>query len=222
MKKIYVLLVFVFILGFVGNPKASGQIGCEVCQAPYLCTTIMLDLICAGRVEVVLCYRCYSPNSIYWQVLEIRYLDIPYSNLTPTCEDYVWDNIRYYVLNHLQELCGYVDCAFDKTTIEFTVPLCGEMEFGPIPTNPNNMWVRKKAHPSGCDLRCKETWEVCWDSNLGKFRCRLISSQIYGGGSCLGPYPLKNLVWPIEYTHYDCIQLWLSLNCPPNPQCPFN
>jgi hypothetical protein len=221
MKKIYFVLLLTIFLGFVAGNKASGQPGCEICQAPNLCQILTFDVPCAGRVEALLCYRCEYPRIIYLNILEIRYLNIEYTNLTSQCEDYVWDLVRSTVFQVAPELCGYENCAFDSSTVYYTVPLCGELDYGPIVSNPDHLWVRKKAFPGACDQRCLEEWRLCWDSNTGQRKCRLVSQQLFGNGECPGPYPLaEQLKPPFEYKHYGCIKLWLSSNCPPASDCP--
>jgi hypothetical protein len=76
MKKIYFLLVFVFILGFVGNPKASGQ--CEYCQYPKICNIVNFNIVCNGNsypITAVICYECTDPLVYNVQVLEFSYPD---------------------------------------------------------------------------------------------------------------------------------------------------
>ncbi len=178
MKKIYVLLVFVFILGFVGNPKASGQIGCEVCVSPlpgncYILTFSVPN--CCDTVRAVFCYQCYITR----QAITIYIQDVTYC---PQCDDYVWDYIHNWAVENLRLLCyGEIPCGVDSITVYYSEPFCAEIIW-----NGETGKVTVRSHRDSCDVRCTEEWKICTDYSVSPPEKRKVLVRKYptGNGHC--------------------------------------
>lgn len=219
MKKIYVLLVFTFILGFLGIPKASGQ--CEYCQYPNICNFVNYTIVCNGveyPIQAVICYTCNgTPNVYNVQVLELSYpaalerlMYDPY-NPNTACEDAMWDSLWANIRRKVFELCGYVGCP-ERVTILKTLPICGEFIYeGP----PGHEFIRKRFHPGSCNLRCVVELSVCFDYNTQTYDEQLVNLTFFGECPIEAKYPWGRISNPDEPPfRIECAQLWSNRFCP--------
>ncbi len=212
MKKIYVFLLFVFLLGFVGLDKASGQ--CEYCQYPSRCNFVNYTIECNGQtfpIQAVICYNCDNNRAVYAQVLEISYpaeFEWYYLN-NPQCSDAVWDSLWTNIRRKSFELCGYVACP-NTVTIYRTFPICGEFIYeGP----PGHEFIRKRFHPDGCNLRCVVEYRVCYNFDAGTFEEEFTSLEYFG--SCPRDAGFPGVIPPgTEPFRIGCAQLWSVRDCP--------
>lgn len=146
MNKIYFLLIFAIIFGFVWNNKSSGQ--CDECQQPNLCYILTFDLPDCPSVQAVICYTCAVTH------LE-AYFEIHIRNVCPGLESDAYEYARDWVLNNYATLCGSTPCHVEHARLTFARPICGRVEY-------INGRINIYKGEGNCYKQCIEVWDWCW------------------------------------------------------------
>ncbi len=193
-----IIVVLIAVFNFTANAQ---QPPCDVCTAPKVCWTRVVQIPDCGSVNVIICVLC-DP------IQALAYIDIVGLEKRPgwneNCDinsDFVWDLAVADVLDHSLEYCGIVPCSGGVSkAIYLTQPSC--MHYYPETGN-------KYYDPTWCGTRritCK--YWVCYDEETG-----LTSrSRDYSYWEESGEYNNEHGCNPVPDYRYNCITI--NVKCP--------